>query len=348
MQKPLAAIITLFASGTLAWQAAAADKEAKATHRPVSAEATQAAKKLLWEDPVDIATRDLYYGARGKEDMPSAGAVFTFEKEDLDGTNPKYVVRDGKGTKWKVKLGDEARPEPVASRMVWAAGYFVDEDYFLPKIQVQNIPSDLKRGRKLVGPDGTMTDVRLKLESKTDRKKIGTWDWKTSPFAGTRELNGLRVMMALMNNWDLKDVNNGVFEAKGSSGPELIYEVTDLGASFGSPRFDTGYAHDKGDLKAYTKSTFIENIRDDEVDFGVPGKPSLPILFNPAQFVKRQDLTWIGKHIPRADARWMGELLSNLSAKQIQDAFRAGGYSAQEANQFTTIAQDRIAQLRKL
>jgi hypothetical protein len=347
MNKPVALIVTLV-SANLALQAAGADKEPKAKSHPVSEETTQGAKKLLWEDPVDIATRDLFYGPHGKRDMPAAGAVFTFEKEDLDGTNPKYGVRDEKGTKWKVKLGDEAKPEPAASRFVWAAGYFVDEDYFLPKIRVDNIPADLKRGRKLIGPDGTMTDVRLKLESKTDRNKIGTWDWKTSPFAGTHELNGLRVMMALINNWDLKDVNNGVFEAKGTNGPEFIYEVTDLGATFGSPRFDTGYAHDKGDLKAYQKSTFIENVRDNEVDFGVPGKPSLPVIFNPAQFVKRQDLTWIGKHIPRADARWMGELLSKLSTRQIEDAFRAGGYSAEEANQFTTIVQDRIAQLKKL
>ncbi len=336
------------AAGSLTWHATAAEKEPKAKSRPVPEETAQGAKKLLWEEPADIASRDLYYGARGKEDMPDAGAVFTFEKEDLDGTNPKYVVRDEKGTKWKVKLGDEAKPEPVASRIVWAAGYFVDEDYYLPKIRVENIPADLKRGRKLIGPDGAMTDVRLKLESKKDRKKIGTWDWKTSPFSGTRELNGMRTMMALINNWDLKEVNNGVFERKGTNGPELIYEVTDLGASFGSPRFDTGYAHDKGDLKAYRKSTFIEKIRDDEVDFGVPGAPSLPVIFNPAQFVKRQDMTWIGKHIPRVDARWLGELLSKLSAKQIEDAFRAGGYGPEEANEYTTIMQDRIGQLKKL
>ena len=88
--------------------------------------------------------------------MPGADTSFTFEKEDLDGTNPKYIVRDDKGAKWKVKLGDEAKPETVASRIVWAAGYFSDEDYFLPSIRVQNIPSDLKRGRKLIGPDGTI------------------------------------------------------------------------------------------------------------------------------------------------------------------------------------------------
>jgi len=74
-------------------------------------------ERLANDRPVDIATRDLYYGSRGKEDMPGAGAVFTFEKEDLDGTNPKYVVRDAQGTKWKAKLGDEAKPEPLIPRL---------------------------------------------------------------------------------------------------------------------------------------------------------------------------------------------------------------------------------------
>jgi hypothetical protein len=44
----------------------------------------------------------------------------------------------------------------------------------------------------------------------------------------------------------------------------------------------------------------------------------------------------------------MGDLLSKLSAKQLEDAFRAGGYTAEEANEFTTIVQERIAQLKKL
>ena len=65
----------------------------------------------------------------------------------------------------------------------------------------------LKRGQKLVGPDGTMHNVRLKRYLK-DEKKVGEWKWRDNPFTRQRELNGLRVMMALMNNWDLKDENN--------------------------------------------------------------------------------------------------------------------------------------------
>ena len=43
-------------------------------------------------------------------------------------------------------------------------------------------------------------------------------------------MNGLRVMMALLNNWDLKQVNNSMDEMDG----ERRYVVTDPGATFGN------------------------------------------------------------------------------------------------------------------
>src|SRR5215469_4309646 len=104
--------------------------------------ATEAA--YLWHNPTDIASRNLYYGPGGKEHAPHT--TYTFIKEDLDGTNPKFDVRDENDVKWKVKLGAEARPEVVASRLVWAVGYYADEDYFVPDLRVENMPR-LKRGQ---------------------------------------------------------------------------------------------------------------------------------------------------------------------------------------------------------
>src|ERR1700678_783222 len=103
---------------------------------------------VVWQDPGDIASRDLYYGPGGEKDQPHG--PFTFEKEDLDGSNPKFVVRDRDGVKWKVKLGTEARPETVASRLVWSVGYFTDEDYFLADFKADAMPAHLHRGQELV------------------------------------------------------------------------------------------------------------------------------------------------------------------------------------------------------
>jgi hypothetical protein len=64
--------------------------------------------------------------------------------------------------------------------------------------------------------------------------------------------------------------------------------------------------------------------------------------------VHRVDLRWIGKHIPRSDAKWMGQVLAQLSPDQLRDAFRAGGYSPQDANEFAAVVQSRIAELNAL
>jgi hypothetical protein len=38
-----------------------------------------------------------------------------------------------------VKLGSEARPETVASGLLWAVGYFANEDYFVPVLHVREM-----------------------------------------------------------------------------------------------------------------------------------------------------------------------------------------------------------------
>ena len=124
---------------------------------------------VLWRSPDDIASRNLLYGPGGKSHEPQG--AFVFVKEDLDGTNPKFVVRDKDGVKWKVKMGNEARPETVASRVAWAVGYYTDEDYFVPSLHVQSMPAHLHRGQNMVASDGSVNDVRLKREE--EKLRIG-------------------------------------------------------------------------------------------------------------------------------------------------------------------------------
>src|SRR5689334_12824532 len=73
---------------------------------------------VLWREPTNIRTRNLFYGPGGKEHEPKA--PYRFEKEDLGGTNPKFDVTDANGVRWGVKLGPEAESETAASRLVWA------------------------------------------------------------------------------------------------------------------------------------------------------------------------------------------------------------------------------------
>jgi hypothetical protein len=298
---------------------------------------------VLWRDPADIASRNLYYGAGGEKDQPHAPYIFV--EEDMNGTNPKYIVTDRDGVKWTVKIGIEARPETAASRLVWAAGYFANEDYYLADLQVANMPAHLKRGAKLVAPDGTMHDARLKRHM-SGEKEIGNWKWRAAPFAGTREFNGLKVMMALVNNWDLKDDNNKIYSVKDSG--EQIYEVSDIGATFGTPGMSFPFRHSKGDVDAYMRSKFIAKITPEYVNFKTPARPSIMYAGRTRSFIQRTHLDGLLNNVPRDDARWMGQLLSRLTPSQIQDAFRAAGYAPDQVDEFSKTVEDRIAELNRL
>ncbi len=221
----------------------------------------------LWRDPGDIASRNLYYGAGGEADQPHG--PYTFEEEDMDGSNPKYVVRDRDNVKWTVKIGLEARPETAATRLVWAAGYFTNEDYFLPQMQIAEMPAKVKRGQKMIGSGGTLTNARLKRHL-ADEKNVGNWEWD-GLFAGTREQNGLKVIMALLNNWDLKDVNNKIYSEKGSK--DRIYMVADLGASFGATALSFPFKRSKDNLQEFEKSQFILRMTPEAIDFATPHHP---------------------------------------------------------------------------
>src|SRR5205085_1002989 len=281
MRKNINALTLAIAIAVCSVPAVSAPKKT-APESPGRREITALGPAVLWRNPTDIASRDLFYGPGGEKHQPIG--PYTFLKEDPEGTNPKFDVRDGNGVKWKVKLGEEARPETVATRLVWAAGYLVDEDYFLPDLRVAEMPGRLHRGHKLVAPDGSMHNVRLKRHVKSE-EKLGNWSWRQSPFTNTRELNALRVAMALLNNWDLKDVNNKIFGYKGKrETPEQIYEVSDLGASFGTNGRKRSRAVSKGNLESYSRSQFITKVTPEFVDFKTPSRPAFVTIVNPREY----------------------------------------------------------------
>lgn len=295
---------------------------------------------VLWRAPENIAARDLFYGPGGKDHAPAG--TFTFDSEDMNGSNPKFEVVDDQGVKWTVKMGEEARPEIVASRIVWAVGYFTNEDYFLPVMRVQNMPK-LQRGENFVSNQDTVRNVRLKRHL-PEQRKLGNWSWADDPFSGTREWYGLRVLMAVINNWDLKDTNNSIYQVDGDH-PEQLYVISDLGSSFGAPGLNW---ERKGTVKAYAGSKMIRHTSPEFVDFTVPARPKFDTFVDVPELTKRLHLRWLGQQIPIDHVKWMAQLLGQLSRGQIHDAFRAAGYSAEDTESFSRALEERIAELKNL
>jgi hypothetical protein len=295
---------------------------------------------IVWRDPGDVSSLDLFYGAGGKDHAPDPKGKFTFVKEDRNGTSPKFDVEDENGVEWKVKLGEETQAETAATRLLWAAGYFVDEDYYLADFKVQGLVK-LHRGDKMISEDGTIHHARLERHIK-DSKKLANWDWFHDQCGPTKEFNGLRVMMALVNNWDLKTINNSVEEARG----QRRCVVTDVGATFG--KTGNTFARSKSVEKDYADSDFIKKVTPEYVDFVMHSRPFFMSAINISNERTRGRMEEITKRIPLADARWLGQRLASLSVEQIRDCFRAAGYSPEEIAGYTNSVQNRIAELNAL
>ncbi len=300
---------------------------------------TRVPSAALWLDRGNIESLDLVYGIGGKKNQPTG--KFTFVKEDENGSTPKFQILDEQGVLWRAKLGPEANAETAATRLVWAAGYFTDEDYYMPELRVENMP-ELERGREFVSTDGVVRGVRLERHVK-GQERTGTWNWFKNPHVGTKELDGLRIMMALMNNWDLKESNNTIYEDQGE---EPRYMVSDLGASFG--RTGNTLVRSKSNLRDYLGTNFIQNVKPEHVDLFMSSRPLFFKAFAIPYYAKRTGMQRVAKDIPRTHAKWLGQLLGRLSGEQIRDSFRTSGYSPEEVEGFTKVVQGRIAELNQL
>ena len=274
------------------------------------------AQNVMWEK-VNVAGRDLFFGPGGKEMLPDLSEI-SFIKEEKAGHTKKYRIKDGKGQIWIAKLGREARPETVAVRLLYGLGYKTDINYLVPKLTIPNI--------------GTFENVRLETRSKNVRS-LGNWKWLDNPFRGTNELQGLKIMMVFMTNWDVLDIQNDILEATTADGKENQYIVSDLGATFGRlgnnnfPLFFR-FGRTTGKPFDFAKTKLIRKVKNGKIELSYKGK--------------NRD---IFKNITIENAKWLYALLSKLSDKQIADAFRAANYSPSETEIYTKAVKNKIAEL---
>ena len=289
-------------------------------------------RAFLWQEPIDIESRNLFYGIGGEAGAPNAAEEFIFVRRKgspLD-SSEKIIVIDSQQRKWTVKVGAEAQAEVTATRIVWAAGYHVDQDFLLQQAHIKG------RG------DFAIRNARFERDD-DGFKTVSRWHWKANSFVGTRELQGLKVLMALLNNWDLSEANNKVVRRDGDDveANKHIYYVSDLGASLGNTGStfnripiwaDTATPDARGDAEAFANHPFIEAVENGRVIFHWRRKFGKDNL---------EDITV-------ENARWMGNLLARLSEAQIRDAFRAGGFTDAEIAIYVSAIRQRIQQLQKL
>jgi hypothetical protein len=181
-------------------------------------------------------------------------------------------------------------------------------------------------------------------------KRGSTWGWQKNPFADTRELNGLKVLMILLNNFDAHSGNNRIIYVDAPGRSETRYYVTDLGATLGRAG-GLGGTRTKNDLVDFLSTEFVRGVEDGAVEFDYDTRPTglghlsvLHPVYYRSQVKKEQAM----RGIPVADARWIGSLLAQLSDEQLRDAFRAANYSEGTRESYVAAFRERINQLTRL
>jgi hypothetical protein len=276
----------------------------KATHPPGT--------PVLWREPSDIVSRNLYLGPGGEAMKPNLSKVSLVEEKE-SASAAKFRVRDGSGREWLIKVGGEAQAEVAASRITWAVGYYTDVTYLAPRVEIAG--------------KGIFENVRFEGRSK-GIKRLEEWMWDDNPFVGTVEFQGLKVLLALLDNWNLKNENTKVlFVREDEAGrSELRYIISDFDVKLDKSGGAPSMWHLAPDKSLAAK--FIDKVRDNLVDFGYSGK-------------HKERLTGISL----AQAKWIGALLSRLSDAQLRDALRAGNYSQDEIQFLEKTLRSRINEL---
>ncbi len=276
---------------------------------------------VLWREHADVSALNLLDGPGGAEMRPDISKL-TFIREETGGYSKKYRVRDGSGRTWVAKIGVEAQPETAATRLVWAAGYVTEITYLAPKATIEG--------------KGTFENVRFEARPEGyDRLEI--WKWAQNPFTGKRELQGLKALMGLLENWDMKDDNNKIIYVPGEGGGpgELRYVISDLGATFGKTDSPGGVSSwlrqvrgTRNEPTDFVNDKFITGVEGGKIVIDYEGKNAK-----------------LMRDISVEDARWLGTQLAKLSDEQIADAFRAANYTPDEVKLLAAAVRSRINEL---
>jgi hypothetical protein len=267
---------------------------------------------VLWRAPEDIEQRNLLLGAGGEAMKPDISRL-TFIEQKTGGYSTKYRVRDAKGNEWIAKIGREAQPDTAANRLLWALGYETEIAYLVPKVKIEG--------------KGEYENVRLEARPK-EVKRAGNWMWGNNPFMSSPEFKALKILMVMINNWDMKDDNNEILATRGDTTGEgeLRYIISDLGGTFGK----TGgiISRSRNKPSDYVKANFIKKVNGDVIDFHYGGKNQK--LFS---------------NLTVADASWLSNWLKRLSDEQIKDAFRAANYTPEEVDVLAKAFRERANDL---
>ena len=330
----IAGAIAIFWTLHLVWHLHGVWRIHRAGPRPLLA-----TRHRIWHDVQREHANDLRYGPGGAAYVPEP--PFAFVEELLTGSHPGVSVRDRKDRLWRVKWGAEAKPEAFCVRFAAACGYFAEVTHYVASGRIDGVTS-LTRARGMVAEDGSFSDARFELEDRTVRMLFDehSWAWNDNPFVGTRQLDGLKIVVMLLSNWDSKDrrdvsrgSNTAIFEfASSRFSTEARYLITDWGGAMGKWGA-TVVSRGRWDAEGFEEQTasFVAGVHDGVVDFGYQGQRSE-----------------IGRGIPVAHVRWFYRKVRRITEPALHQGLVASGGSEEDAARFARALMMRIEALGRV
>ncbi len=299
----------------------------------------QSRRAEIWRDPGPARGLDLAAGSGGRDGAPAP--PFRFVEEHASGSRPCVSVGDARNRTWRVKWGDEVHTETFATRLAWAAGYFVEANYFVPSGRIDGA-ENLQRARTCIQPNGEFTDARFELDEPGVVKHFDehSWAWNDNPFVGTQELKGLKIMMMLVSNWDNKDVrdvargsNTAIFEYRIGALREARYLIIDWGASMGAWG-SHALSRGRWDAQGFAAQSehFVLGEEGERILWGYKGQRTADAVAD----------------ISRRDVQWLYKYLGGITDEQLAAGLRASGGNESEIAEFTRALRVRLDRLNDI
>lgn len=256
--------------------------------------------------------------------MPNDYAEFEFSSVKRSQSKPKLKVKmyvNGKKYKFKMKLLAEMHSEPTVASLAAALGFNTDPSKYVkrPKLYFKDMnekaifyrdlesyygywnynPTIAEEGEDAKGPYIIFKECLVE-PGNSDHERLGGWPFTDNGNPDKREVRGLSLFMAWVENNDLKESGQNKLVIRHDDEDSLFYVNNDLGWAFGNfliqesvfwfrdtPIASTGGSGVKFNYKTWHWNGFLDN------------------------------LTW-------DDAKWMVRRIARLSREQITDAVGLG------------------------
>ena len=308
-----------------------------------------------------VSAEEMALGPTLREGAPAATGPLEIKSVKTEGVTPGFTAKDTNGNTYIMKFDPPdlmhltTAAGVISNRIMWALGYHVPEDY-LTEFDFDRLVLDEDA---VIEEDGserplTLDDVRALL-TKTDTLPNGRYLAFASRYVpgipkgpffleGTRdddpndhydhehrrELRGLEVFSALINNNDMREGNTlDVFVQPGY----LRHYVIDFGATLGSSSTRSKHRKDETerpvDLYRFvgrlaTLGIYSDSWEDEPTELIDPALGFLHEDFDPDSWKP----SWTNPaftNMTHADAYWAAKIVSALTDEHVAAAVSAGG-----------------------